>query len=111
MFQHFLRFILVPFVGISSFLLFCLRVRFLNIRKASRREQIRGDHDKRSNKNPLLIGFFHPNCSAGGGGERVLWSVVSVLGKLCDRGMEIGVIIYTTDDIGDEGMDGYEKRT
>lgn len=24
-------------------------------------------------KKPLLVGFFHPYCNAGGGGERVLW--------------------------------------
>jgi len=28
---------------------------------------------------PLLIGFFHPYCNAGGGGERVLWIAVQAL--------------------------------
>ncbi|KAK7205821.1 hypothetical protein BZA70DRAFT_237582 [Myxozyma melibiosi] len=26
---------------------------------------------------PIIIGFFHPYCNAGGGGERVLWTAVS----------------------------------
>lgn len=25
---------------------------------------------------PLVIGFFHPYCNAGGGGERVLWAAI-----------------------------------
>jgi len=28
---------------------------------------------------PLLVGFFHPYCNAGGGGERVLWMAVQAL--------------------------------
>jgi len=28
---------------------------------------------------PVLIGFFHPYCNAGGGGERVLWIAVQAL--------------------------------
>ena len=28
---------------------------------------------------PLLVGFFHPYCNAGGGGERVLWIAVQAL--------------------------------
>ena len=26
-----------------------------------------------------VIGFFHPNCDAGAGGEKVLWSAVAAL--------------------------------
>jgi ALG11 mannosyltransferase N-terminus len=44
------------------------------------------------------IAFFHPHCGAGGGGERVLWKMVQVLGDLVDRGMLLEkVIIYTVD--------------
>ncbi|KAG6829127.1 hypothetical protein H0H92_005601 [Tricholoma furcatifolium] len=28
---------------------------------------------------PRLIGFFHPFCNAGGGGERVLWTAIAAL--------------------------------
>ncbi len=31
---------------------------------------------------PFIIGFFHPHCSAGGGGERVLWKIIQALGEL-----------------------------
>jgi len=30
-------------------------------------------------RSPLIIGFFHPYCNAGGGGERVLWIAVQAL--------------------------------
>ena len=33
--------------------------------------------DKTSPK--FTVGFFHPFCNSGGGGERVLWSAVKVL--------------------------------
>ncbi|KAJ1964488.1 asparagine-linked glycosylation protein [Dispira parvispora] len=30
-------------------------------------------------EHPLLVGFFHPYCNAGGGGERVLWTALHAL--------------------------------
>ena len=30
-------------------------------------------------KAPVVIGFFHPYCNAGGGGERVLWTAIRAL--------------------------------
>ncbi|CAG8565147.1 9863_t:CDS:10 [Paraglomus brasilianum] len=31
-------------------------------------------------ENPvLIIGFFHPYCNAGGGGERVLWTIIRII--------------------------------
>ena len=30
---------------------------------------------------PLIVGFFHPYCNAGGGGERVLWVAIRALQK------------------------------
>ena len=30
---------------------------------------------------PVVVGFFHPYCNAGGGGERVLWQSISALQK------------------------------
>jgi len=30
----------------------------------------------------MLIGFYHPFCNGGGGGERVLWKVIETLAKL-----------------------------
>ena len=30
----------------------------------------------------FVVGFFHPRCSSGGGGERVLWKSIQALGEL-----------------------------
>ena len=30
---------------------------------------------------PVVVGFFHPYCNAGGGGERVLWVAIRALQK------------------------------
>ena len=43
---------------------------------------------KRSNS----IAFYHPFCSSGGGGERVLWKTIEVLSRF-----EVQVVIYTVD--------------
>jgi len=45
-----------------------------------------------------VIAFFHPHCSAGGGGERVLWKSVQALGELYDTGIPLRVVIYTKDE-------------
>jgi len=42
----------------------------------------------------LRVGFFHPYCDAGGGGERVLWTGVRALRK---RFPAAKLIIYTGD--------------
>ena len=51
----------------------------------------------------MHIAFFHPYCTGGGGGERVLWKMIQVLGRLIDReGGDLlihpTVTIYTIDD-------------
>ena len=43
------------------------------------------------------IAFFHPYCSSGGGGERVLWAILQVLGEIDQQGLPINVLIYTVD--------------
>ena len=45
-----------------------------------------------------LIAFYHPNCSAGGGGERVLWKAIQCLGEMGEAGLRIRVAIYTADE-------------
>jgi alpha-1,2-mannosyltransferase len=40
------------------------------------------------------VGFFHPYCNAGGGGERVLWAMVQAVQS---QFPELDVVIYTGD--------------
>lgn len=41
-----------------------------------------------------VVGFFHPYCNSGGGGERVLWAAISAIQS---RYPDIHIIIYTGD--------------
>lgn len=53
-----------------------------------------------------VIAFFHPYCAAGGGGERVLWKIIEVLGELYEQGFDMEVIIYTIDPPSTAYKDG-----
>lgn len=58
-------------------------------------------------KEACIVGFYHPFCASGGGGERVLWKIVHTLGVLHSRGaINLHVVIYaagTTGKITDGG--------
>ena len=43
---------------------------------------------------PVVVGFFHPYCVAGGGGERVLWHSIHALQK---RYSFVRCVVYTGD--------------
>ncbi|GAU98797.1 hypothetical protein RvY_09892-2 [Ramazzottius varieornatus] len=49
---------------------------------------------RKNNEFRPIIGFFHPYCLSGGGGERVLWAALNGLGK---RYPENEYVIYTGD--------------
>ena len=44
---------------------------------------------------PVIVGFFHPYCNAGGGGERVLWHSIAALQK---RYSFVRCVVYTGDE-------------
>ncbi|KAL9596902.1 MAG: hypothetical protein Q9179_004466, partial [Wetmoreana sp. 5 TL-2023] len=49
-----------------------------------------------------IIGFFHPFCNAGGGGERVLWAAIKATQKRWPKAV---CVVYTGDqDTGKEEM-------
>lgn len=43
------------------------------------------------------IAFFHPYCSSGGGGERVLWKAIQALDELHAEGLSFEIVVYTVD--------------
>ena len=47
-------------------------------------------------ENQVTVGFLHPHCSSGGGGERVLWNSIQALQK---RYSFILCVIYTADPV------------
>lgn len=50
---------------------------------------------------PVVVGFFHPYCNAGGGGERVLWQSIRALQS---RYNFIRCIVYTGDRANKESI-------
>ncbi|KAK9353013.1 hypothetical protein V1505DRAFT_376266 [Lipomyces doorenjongii] len=49
---------------------------FENFRPAEDEEGTSESAGKKNASRPVIVGFFHPYCNAGGGGERVLWGAV-----------------------------------
>jgi ALG11 mannosyltransferase N-terminus len=56
--------------------------------------RLRKSHKRQSKK---TVAFFHPYCSSGGGGERVLWKSIQALDELNCLGSYCEIIIYTVD--------------
>ena len=52
---------------------------------------------KRGLESSTIIGFFHPYCNSGGGGERVLWCALRALVPIHQNVTPLSVIIYTGD--------------
>lgn len=58
----------------------------------------------------LVVAFYHPRCTGGGGGERVLWKMVQVLSEYAaGAGAGAGAGADDTDD-GDDDDDGGPKK-
>lgn len=59
-------------------------------------------------ENQVTVGFLHPYCSNGGGGERVLWNSIQALQK---RYSFILCVIYTADPVDkkESVIDGVKK--
>ncbi|KAI1374820.1 glycosyltransferase family 4 protein [Hypoxylon crocopeplum] len=56
-----------------------------------------------------IVGFFHPFCNAGGGGERVLWAAIRATQR---RWPNAKVVVYTGDhDVTKENMLSRVKNT
>ncbi|KAJ9099797.1 hypothetical protein QFC21_003796 [Naganishia friedmannii] len=45
---------------------------------------------------PLIVGFWHPYCNAGGGGERVLWTAIAWAQRTHPHGRAL-CVVYTGD--------------
>ncbi|KAI2622583.1 glycosyltransferase family 4 protein [Xylaria nigripes] len=65
--------------------------------------------DARSREWDGIVGFFHPFCNAGGGGERVLWAAVRATQN---RWPKAKIVVYTGDhDIRKDKMLSRVKNT
>lgn len=78
-------------LGLIVGLVFLVHAR---LRTSRMRRELR---EKSPNASKIVLGFFHPYCSGGGGGERVLWKMVEDIGYLSERGFSVQIVIYTID--------------
>lgn len=61
-----------------------------------------GNGEKESQDWDGVVGFFHPFCNAGGGGERVLWAAIRATQK---RWPKAKIVVYTGDhDVSKDQM-------
>lgn len=89
-------------VGLSTALLYgggrivklLLRRRGSSLRRESRRKRKILLQGRPSGS--LVVGFFHPYCNAGGGGERVLWAAV----RATQRDFPLATCAVYTGDVG-----------
>jgi ALG11 mannosyltransferase N-terminus len=92
-------FIVAPLVLLLTLLFIVVVVGHRAYAWQRRRQSSLSCQGQNTPTNGTVMAFFHPHCSAGGGGERVLWKMVQVLGNLVEqRGLSIHqVVIYTVD--------------
>lgn len=77
----------------SGVVVFFLRW-FVRRRSKNALPHLRSVPAKGQNIRPVVVGFFHPYCNAGGGGERVLWTGIRALQK---RYNFVRCVVYTGD--------------
>ncbi|EED80999.1 predicted protein [Postia placenta Mad-698-R] len=75
-------------------LFFALRVIQLHVAKHNRRKAVLDELKATDPERKRLIGFFHPYCNAGGGGERVLWTAIAMLQR---SEPDVVNVVYTGD--------------
>ena len=85
--------ILTAFLTTLIVVVFCLRW-YVRRRSKDALPHLRAVPQKGQDIRPVVVGFFHPYCNAGGGGERVLWTGIRALQT---RYNFVRCVIYTGD--------------
>ncbi|KII91044.1 glycosyltransferase family 4 protein [Plicaturopsis crispa FD-325 SS-3] len=60
-------------------LVLTFHIRALRLSNLERRNALIKSSGSSSQRTKKIVGFFHPYCNAGGGGERVLWTAVRAM--------------------------------
>ena len=96
-----MKMVLVLLFYIILFLLPLLYLMVIFLRKVLKKrsrmviDSLPGDQNhETANKKFISVGFFHPYCNAGGGGERVLWCAIRSLQLKYNH---VHCIVYTGD--------------
>jgi len=85
---------IVSFFGLLAFIVLYIVRTILCKRAKSAGLHIPGDSRSSASSRTTTVGFFHPYCNAGGGGERVLWCAIRSLQTRYDF---VKCVVYTGD--------------
>ena len=81
-------------VTLTGFVLYCRAMLFRAPSLKARRKGL-------SPQPPVIVGFFHPYCNSGGGGERVLWCALRALEAMHEAAgagaQPLRAVVYTGD--------------
>lgn len=86
--------IMVSLFGAVGFFILLIVRKILCNRSKSAGQNLPGDSRNIANARTTTIGFFHPYCNAGGGGEKVLWCAIRSLQTRYDF---VKCVVYTGD--------------
>ncbi|XP_038063094.1 GDP-Man:Man(3)GlcNAc(2)-PP-Dol alpha-1,2-mannosyltransferase-like isoform X2 [Patiria miniata] len=84
-------FLLLISLPLGVLLFYALRRR---VQQVGRRQYAHLRERGQDGRKPVVVGFFHPYCNAGGGGERVLWCAIAALQE---RYSYVRCVVYTGD--------------
>ncbi|OLL22111.1 GDP-Man:Man(3)GlcNAc(2)-PP-Dol alpha-1,2-mannosyltransferase [Neolecta irregularis DAH-3] len=96
-------FIIFSFIGFtSSYILFKLICYIVGNKLRGKSLSKRQKYQSKGKPRRVVIGFFHPYCNAGGGGERVLWTAIRDIQKEFEN---VVCVVYTGDkQVSKEGL-------
>ncbi|GAA5977613.1 hypothetical protein JCM10908_005038 [Rhodotorula pacifica] len=93
---------LLPRVGLALvFAVIALRYGIATRRRMQRKKLLLAQREGerlQSDERTRIVGFFHPYCNAGGGGERVLWTALACMQR--EEQSDVGrtfFVVYTGD--------------
>ena len=82
---------LILLIGLITVVVLCVVVKVWFVAFHRKSSNVVADND---DDGQIRVGFFHPYCDAGGGGERVLWTGVRALRQ---RFPAAKLVVYTGD--------------
>lgn len=94
---------LVVFFAICFFVLFLLSIILLKVRSLSTLKVVkaklaRNRELNRGKKQAKIVGFFHPNCDHGAGGEKVLWTAIKAMQTQSEPDINTQILLYSASD-------------
>ncbi|KAG5654304.1 hypothetical protein H0H81_004723 [Sphagnurus paluster] len=87
-------FLILPLILFVTWVLISFYAQNLRVANRQRRSLVLEGLGLPVNLTTRLVGFFHPYCNAGGGGERVLWTAIASIQR---KEPDIVSVVYSGD--------------